>query len=69
MAANPDRAKAILARETGLSRADVERLLPEYDFNPQMSGSDKRYLAQAQDFLLRHGLIPRPADLDGLFWP
>jgi sulfonate transport system substrate-binding protein len=69
LAANPDRAKAILAQETGLSRADVDLLLPEYDFSPQVTDSDKRYLAQAQDFLLRQGLIPRPADLDGLFWP
>ncbi|WP_243362412.1 ABC transporter substrate-binding protein [Fundidesulfovibrio terrae] len=67
--ANPERARAILAKETGLSPADVERLLPEYDFSPEVTGPDKRYLAEAQDFLLRHGLIPRPADLDGLFWP
>jgi len=65
----PARARAIIATETGLTPAEVDRLLPEYDFSPAVTASDKADLLSVRDFLVRLGLISNPPDLATLFWP
>lgn len=66
---NPGQAAEIIASETGLTVAEVERLLPEYDFTPRLAESDKQDLNVVQDFLARLGIIPKPVPLEGVFWP
>ena len=66
--ANPGKAREIITRETGLTEQEVERLLPEYDFTPAVTDSDKQYLASAQEFLSRKGLLTRHVDFGGIFW-
>jgi sulfonate transport system substrate-binding protein len=66
---NPRQASEIIAQETGLTVAEVERLLPEYDFTPGVADSDKQDLNAVQDFLARLGLIVKPVPLERVFWP
>lgn len=65
----PEEARAIISQETGISQADVERLLPDYDFSPQPTDSDMAALADIQRFMLHTGMMARPAELDGFFLP
>lgn len=59
----------IIASETGLTAAQVERLLPEYDFSPTVTDPDIQDLASVQEYLVRLGLVTKPVDPRGLFWP
>ena len=65
----PARARGIIASATGLTPEEVDRLLPEYDFSPEVTDSDKDDLKAVRDFLMGLGLISSPVDPSTLFWP
>ncbi len=69
LTSHPAEARAMIAQETGISQNDVERLLPEYDFSPNPTESDLAALADIQTFLLRTGMMAKPAGLAGFFLP
>lgn len=65
----PAKARGMIAAATGLTPGEVDRLLPEYDFSPEATGSDKDDLRAVRDFLMGLGLISNPVDPAALFWP
>ncbi|MFZ5426596.1 MAG: ABC transporter substrate-binding protein [Thermodesulfobacteriota bacterium] len=65
----PAKARGMIAAATGLTPEEVDRLLPEYDFSPEATDSDKADLKAVRDFLMDLGLISSPVDPAALFWP
>lgn len=63
---NPDKAKAITQKETGLPAEGVDMMFPWYDFNPQIKASDVEELKKTQEFMLENGLQRKKIDIGTL---
>lgn len=55
---------AAVAKETGLTPADVAAMAPWYDFDPQIRESDIQDLEKAQNFLIQAGLLGADKKID-----
>jgi len=53
---NPEEAKKITQKETGLPMEGVNTMFPWYDFDPAIHKSDIKELEKTQDFMLENGL-------------
>lgn len=56
MKANPQAAKEMAQKETGLPPEGVETMYPWYDFDPEIRESDMEELERTQQFMLDNGL-------------
>jgi len=63
---NPDKAKAITQKETGLPEKGVAVMYPWYNFDPAIKKSDIRELERTQDFMLQNGLQRNKIDISGI---
>jgi sulfonate transport system substrate-binding protein len=61
---NPELAKIMTEKETGLKREGVETMYPWYDFNPTIKASDIKELEKTQEFMLANGLQRKKIDIN-----
>lgn len=66
MEENPEETFAMVAEETGISKDDVAKMYPWYDFNPEITDSDIAELKKTQDFLLDNGMLSQSIDINSL---
>ena len=60
---NPDKAKAITQKETGLPEKGVDTMYPWYNFDPVIKKADVKELERTQDFMLENGLQRNKIDI------
>jgi len=64
MAAHPEEALEIAAREQKISVEEAARQMPLYDFSPAMTDDDIANLAADQDFMIGAGMMPKDNAID-----
>ena len=62
MKKNPQAAKEMTQKETGLPMAGVEAMYPWYDFDPRIRKTDIEELVRTQQFMLDNGLQRKKID-------
>lgn len=62
MKKNPQAAKEMTQKETGLPMAGVEAMYPWYDFDPRIRKADIEELVRTQQFMLDNGLQRKKID-------
>ena len=53
-----------MAKETGLTSADVATMAPWYNFDTTIADSDIKSLEASQDYLISIGMIPSDKKVD-----
>lgn len=61
---NPNAYYDIVAKETGLTTADVATMAPWYNFDTTIADSDIKSLEASQDYLISIGMIPSDKKVD-----
>jgi len=63
VAARPEEALEIAARDQKISLADARRQLPWYDFSPELTDADIANLAADQAFMVEAGMLQKTIDI------
>ncbi|MGL5956629.1 MAG: ABC transporter substrate-binding protein, partial [Brevinema sp.] len=63
MNTHPEKSMELIMQEVNLPKELILRMLPDYDFSPQITDIDIQNLNTTQDFLFQEGLIPKKIDL------
>ena len=54
------------AKETGISKEDVDKMYDWYDFSPQISQKDIDELKKTQEFLIQNGMLENGIEIESI---
>ena len=63
MAAHPEEALEIAAKEQKMSLEDAQGMLPLYDFSPVLTDQDVKNMESSQDFMVKAGMMQQTIDI------
>ncbi|AHM55728.1 ABC transporter, substrate-binding protein, a liphatic sulfonates family [Peptoclostridium acidaminophilum DSM 3953] len=63
---NREETMEMAAKETGISKEDVEKMYDWYDFNPSITQKDVEELEKTQEFLLKNGMLEKGIDISSI---